>query len=446
LKLPIPKFSLPFLKKRGVPLGDDGSDAADDDGFDADPAADADAELAADDAGADSADPERIPDDDAASDEPGRLARIGRRLKAIAGPALLILLALIVLGGTGGLFGWLLANADSTTAKRNDMRPQLTVDILEEGEEPTPNSTSSAPEHRTNPEEPADGKTEPQQQTANVPEPPPNRADDEQLNPVVPDLYEERDGLRLPIIALDGREIWTTYARPFEQDDPRPRLALLVTNLGMDTRLTDMAIDTLPGAVTLSFSPYARDLSAQITRARSDGHEVMIDLPMEPLDFPRDDPGPQTLLTSLATVENLNRLEWVLGQAQGYVGVATWLGSQFTTVEDALMPVLEGLKERGVLFLDSRDSSRSLAAELASSIQLPRVYNDRFIDAVPARGAIDRTMQDLERQARQQDYAVGLARPLPLTIERLAAWVPVLQDRGISIAPVSALANRQRIR
>ena len=138
---------------------------------------------------------------------------------------------------------------------------------------------------------------------------------------------------------------------------------------------------------------------------------MLVDLPMEPLDFPRDDPGPQTLLTSLATVENLNRLDWVLGQAQGYVGVASWMGSQFTTVEDAMMPVLETLKERGVMFLDARDSSRSLAAELASSIQLPRSFNNRFIDSSPSQEAIDRAMQDLEQTARQQDYAIGIACP-----------------------------------
>jgi hypothetical protein len=167
---------------------------------------------------------------------------------------------------------------------------------------------------------------------------------------------------------------------------------------------------------------------------------------LEPLDFPRDDPGPSTLLTSLSTADNLNRLEWVLGRAPGFVGVATWMGSQFTTVEDAMMPVLEGLKERGLMIVDSRGSSRSIATELASSIQLPRAFNNRFLDAMPAIAAIDRALADLQTVAQDQRVAIGVARPLPVTIDRIQRWAGTLEARGIVLAPVSAIADRQRLR
>lgn len=438
MKLPkIPKLRLPFLKGRKDEAanpegtGDEALDEISDDGTEEGVESQApDIEPAA---------PEPSP-----SPKPGRWARIKRVLGLLG----ISLLALLVIGGTGGLFGWLYMNAEHTTARRDLLRPQLTVDILSEDEMPRPNSSASA-------SVPSDDNTAGGQSQAGNADGTQSAAADEKLdalaggvllNPIDPQLHEERDELILPIVGLDGRKVWTDYARPFDFDDRRPRLAIVIMNLGLDDSVTDMVLEMLPGQVTLSYSPYASDLAEKLERARADGHEVMIDLPMEPLAFPRDDPGPHTLLTSLSTVENLNRLEWVLGQAPGYVGVTTWMGSQFTTVEDAMMPVLESLKERGVLFLDSRDSSRSLASELASSIQVPRAFNNRFIDNPPSRGAIDRSMQDLELSAKQNDFAIGLARPLPITINRLAAWVPALEARGIAVAPVSAIADRQSIR
>ena len=443
MKLPkIPKLRLPFLKGRKgeeANPGGEGDDAREEpvedgahDGIEAD--------------GIEARAPGQNPE---AADAPSR-PKLGRwaRIKRVLGLLGISLLALLVIGGTGGLFGWLYMNADHTTARRDLLRPQLTVDILAADETPRPNSSASA-------SVPSDGHVAGGQtaetgaegtQAPTAVERQDAMSGGVQLNPIDPQLHEERDELILPIVSLDGRKVWTDYARPFDQDDRRPRLAIVFINLGLDDSVTDMVIEMLPGQVTLSYSPYAPDLAAKLDRARAAGHEVMIDLPMEPLAFPRDDPGPHTLLTSLSTVENLNRLEWVLGQAPGYVGVTTWMGSQFTTVEDALMPVLESLKERGVLFLDSRDSSRSLASELASSIQVPRAFNNRFIDTPPSRGAIDRSMQDLELSAKQNDFAIGLARPLPITISRLAAWVPALEARGIAVAPVSAIVDRQSIR
>ena len=122
------------------------------------------------------------------------------------------------------------------------------------------------------------------------------------------------------------------------------------------------------------------------------------------------------------------------------------MGAQFTTVEDALMPVLQGLRERGLLFVDGRASSRSIATELASSIQLPRAFNNSFIDQTPAVRAIDRALASLEATARQQRYAVGIALPLPVTFDRLVRWAGTLEGKGIALAPVSAVADRQRLR
>lgn len=432
----LPSLPLPFLKRRGRGDPDDPLDEAE--------------------AGA------PPPDDlgdgfaDGFDDDPA--PRPKGRWKRIAAGVLTGLLAVAVLGGTGGLVGWLLVNAEHTEALRTIKRPQLTVAILQEGEEPEPNTTAAARRpmaddgadkgdgNAESAEAGKDGGGQSDDAEATAPETAAAPSDGITLAPVDPELLEVRDEAQLPIIGIDGRQPWSTYARPFDVDDNRPRVAILVMNLGLNQRETDAAIQLLPGAVTLSFSPYADGLERWVEIARSNGHEVFMDLPLEPLDFPRDDPGPSTLLTSLSTADNLNRLEWVLGRAPGFVGVATWMGSQFTTVEDAMMPVLEGLKERGLMIVDSRGSSRSIATELASSIQLPRAFNNRFLDAMPAIAAIDRALADLQTVAQDQGVAIGVARPLPVTIDRIQRWAGTLEARGIVLAPVSAIADRQRLR
>lgn len=410
----LPSIRLPFPKKRPAA---------------ADPTDDADPAPAAD----------------------GPAASVGSRLARVLPAAATAALSVLVIGGTGALLGWLLVNAETTEARRMLQRPQLTVPILAEGQAPEPNSSARPG--------PAAAAAEPAAEPADASGPPGSRpaaaapaaadplpADGVRLADVDPALLQIKDKAKLPIIGQDGRQPWSAYGRPFNLDDGRPRVAVVVMGLGLGRQATERAITALPGAVSLSFSPYARDIEQLMARARRAGHETLVDLPMEPLDFPRDDPGPSTLLTSLSLVDNLNRLEWVLGRAPGYVGVTTWMGTQFSTVEDALMPVLEGLKQRGLMLVDSRATSRSIATELASSIQLPRAFNNAFIDATPSQDAIDRALAGLEATARQQRYAVGVARPLPITLDRLARWAATLDGKGIALAPVSAVADRQRLR
>lgn len=378
--------------------------------------------------------------------------RIGRLLVGIATGVL----AVAVIGGTGALVGWLLVNAETTESRQVLRRPQLTVPILAEGEAPTPNSSDGGQPVAAGPHADKDGQgmaatdstaTGPAGEAAGpAPMPEVVSLDGVRLAAVDPTLLETKDEAKLPIIGPDGRQPWSTYARPFNLDDSRPRVAVVMIGVGFGKDITEKAITLLPGAISLSFSPYVRNIETQMARARQAGRETLLDLPMEPLDFPRDDPGPSTLLTSLSLVDNLNRLEWILGRAPGYVGVTTWMGSQFTTVEDALMPVLQGLRQRGLMFVDSRSSSRSIATELASSIQLPRAFNNTFIDQTPSAVTIDRALASLEATARQQRYAVGIARPLPVTIERLSRWAGTLEGKGIALAPISAIADRQRLR
>jgi len=198
----------------------------------------------------------------------------------------------------------------------------------------------------------------------------------------------------------------------------------------------------LPGEVTLSFAAYARGLRQWISGARAAGHEVMLQLPMEPMSYPANDPGPHTLLTSLSSAENIDRMEWILSRFVGYVGVTSFMGSKFTTSPQHLRPIMIELKERGLLFLDSGATLDSVAAQIGLDIGLPIAVSDRFFDRRASRVAIDAQLLELEQVARRSGIAIGIGYPFPVTIERLAAWLPTLDQKGIELAPISAIVGR----
>jgi polysaccharide deacetylase 2 family uncharacterized protein YibQ len=234
---------------------------------------------------------------------------------------------------------------------------------------------------------------------------------------------------------------WKRNARPFPIDDPRPRLSLVITGLGLSAQQTQAAIDRLPPDVTLAFSPYSGELQNWIAKARAAGHEVLIELPMEPLNYPADDPGPQALLAGLSAAENLKRLDWVLARDDRMTGLVANMGSRFQASARLIRPILTRLAEKGYLYIDNRSGPSSVVGEVAASIDLPWTYNTRFIDSEATRVSIDGRLQQLERTAREKGFALGLAQGYPVTIERVAAWAKSLDVKGLALAPASAVAK-----
>lgn len=259
----------------------------------------------------------------------------------------------------------------------------------------------------------------------------------------VPDLalLESSPTGPLPTVGKDGRKPWKVYARPFSAPSGRPRIVIVVSGLGLSSAATEAAIQQLPGVVTLAFAPYAKNLDRWTRLARAAGHEVLLDLPMEPISYPRNDPGPYTLLTSLLPSQNLDRVRTVLSRTTGYVGLMNYMGSRFTASEIALRPVLREIQARGLLFLDTRASSHSLVTRVATEIALPHVVNNRFIDNVASRTAIDARLSEIERLARRNGVAVAVGFPYPVTLELLARWVKKVEGRGFALAPVSAVVS-----
>ncbi|MEX0809515.1 MAG: divergent polysaccharide deacetylase family protein [Dongiaceae bacterium] len=249
----------------------------------------------------------------------------------------------------------------------------------------------------------------------------------------------------LPTMPSGADLPWRRYAGEFSVSDPRPRIAIVFTSLGLSDAAGDAIIAHMPPGVTLAFSPYSRKLTEWIARARSDGHEALIELPMEPLNYPEDDPGPLALLSTLPVQDNITRMDSILARSDGVVGVAVHMGSRFTTSAELMRPILEALGERGYLYVDNGAAPFSVLPTLAEEIALPMAVNNHYIDREASRIAIDGRLQQIERIARSEGAAVAFASPYPITIERLAAWIPTLEAKGFVLAPITAVVGRQRL-
>lgn len=339
----------------------------------------------------------------------------------------------------GGVAGWLALNGAATTEAWEAAIPTATVAVVI----PPPPAPASGPKA---PAPAAGPATPPPLPTDAAPLALPDAAAPNAVLVAapVPGLVEDSRNGPLPKIAEDGRKPWQVYARPFPATDKRPRIAIVMADMGISGVTTGNALAKLPVGVTLAFVPYAERLDNWVERARTKGHEVMLAVPMEPLNYPRDDPGPNALLTMLGPDRNLERLEWSLGKAVGYVGITSTTGSKFTGNQGAVQPVIDALKARGLLFVDARANPRSIAGPLATLAGVPRALADRTIDRDLSRGAIDDQLRELEGLAKANGAAVGMASPYPTTIERLNLWMTSLADRGIALAPVSAVVNIQK--
>jgi polysaccharide deacetylase 2 family uncharacterized protein YibQ len=250
----------------------------------------------------------------------------------------------------------------------------------------------------------------------------------------------------LPIIGPNGRTSAQAYARPFTPQQGKPAIAIIIGGLGFNQNATTQAIEELPAEVTLSFVPYAQNLQGWIDRARQRGHEVMLELPMEPFDPDADDTGPQTLLASAPAQQNISRLEQLLSRGAGYFGVTNYQGARFATSAQASAPVAQALRRRGLSFISSGIGQRTALSIEAQRANLPSTAADRIIDARREADAIDDQLLNLEALALQNQSAIGAGFAYPVTMEQVGRWARDIDARGYQLAPASAVLHARAAR
>jgi uncharacterized protein len=248
----------------------------------------------------------------------------------------------------------------------------------------------------------------------------------------------------IPKIAADGTRPADAFARPVRPiagKPDAPRIAFIVGGMGFSRGITTDAIGKLPAAVTLGFSPNGADVAAIAAKARGGGHELLLQVPMESADNGDRDSNPQTLLTSLAPEQNIDRLYRLMSRLQGYVGIINAMGARFTASEKSLAPILSEIAKRGLDFVDDGSSPTSVADRLAAADNLPFARVDVIVDSSPMPDDIDRAFGRLETAAREHGLAVGFASARPASIDRVAQWAKTAADRGFLLVPISAAAT-----
>lgn len=253
-------------------------------------------------------------------------------------------------------------------------------------------------------------------------------------------LIEDSEAGPLPIRSLDGRRPFDVYARPWS-GARGARVALVIGGLGVSQTGTQQAIGKLPPEVTLAFASQGNSLGRWMQAARQNGHEVVMQVPLEPFDYPNVNPGRNTLTVDASPDENIKNLHWSMSRITNYTAVMNYMGARFTADGDAMAALMSELGKRGIGYLDDGSSARSLAPDMALKYGVPFAAADTAIDGVQDRGEILKKLDQLESTARAKGFAVGTGSAFAVTVDAVASWVNEAKKRGIEIVPISAVAN-----
>lgn len=256
-------------------------------------------------------------------------------------------------------------------------------------------------------------------------------------------LLEDTPAGRLPIVGPDGRRPMDQYARPWSGAHGT-RIAIVVSGLGLSQTGTQRAIQQLPEEITFAFAASGNSLQRWMQDARRAGHEILLQVPFEPFDYPANDPGPDTLLTSKSAARNVESLHRAMGEITNYTGIMNYQGGRFLSDPAALEPVMRDISKRGLLFLDDGTSAQSKTAVVAKGTELPHAFADVQLDRQVDVNAILQKLDELERVAKRNGQAIGVAAAFDESIDAISKWTEEAAMRGIEIVGVAALTNDPR--
>lgn len=256
------------------------------------------------------------------------------------------------------------------------------------------------------------------------------------LAPIKDALTEKLSIGNLPMIAADGTRPWRYYAKPYALKGSNPMIAIIVKGLGQSREVTEAAIK-LPEPFSLSFSPYAKDVTTWAVAARAVGHEILTDLPLEPTNYPAIDPGPYALMLGKSIEDNARNLQWLLGRMQGYIGFTLPVNEAFSTKDDTYRHTLELIASRGLMLMIPLEPVRKETKKILTETRIAYLMGDSVIDEELSEAGVAGHLSTLEKLATKRGFAVGYAHATPFSVAQLNAWAKTLDERGYTLVPIS---------
>lgn len=257
------------------------------------------------------------------------------------------------------------------------------------------------------------------------------------------DLLERTSEGDLPTVSSTGLRPFDFYARPWS-GARGTRIAIVIGGIGLSQTGSQKAIRDLPEDITLAFAATGNSLQRWMQEARRKGHEIVLQVPMEPFDYPANNPGRGTLLVEKDGAGNLANLHRAMAEITNYTGIMNYMGARFLADDKALDPVMRDIGKRGLMFLDDGSTARSLSGDFAKAVGFPHAFADVVIDGQVDRPAILAKLDELERIARRNGQAIGVGAAFDETIAAVAEWRNEAVARGIEFVGVSALANENK--
>lgn len=254
-------------------------------------------------------------------------------------------------------------------------------------------------------------------------------------------VTETTDVGMLPRIASTGKKPAEAYAKTVSMGiihSEAPKIIIILGGMGLNEKLTNQAAKDLPAEVTFAFAPYGNNLQAQVDKARANGHEVLLQLPLEPVGFPATNPGPNTLLADAKDGENITSLYWHMSRFAGYAGVINYMGGRFLSSAPAVKPLLMELRKRGLLFIEDGSLALSATEDVARSLQFQVRRGQLVIDVNADADSITSALNLLEEEANKNGFAIGTGSGLEITVRTVADWAKAAADRGVIFMPASA--------
>jgi polysaccharide deacetylase 2 family uncharacterized protein YibQ len=271
--------------------------------------------------------------------------------------------------------------------------------------------------------------------------PPNRRGQDSRLAHLPnPSIIENTPSGRLPIYGQNGQRAFDIYARPWS-GARGVRIAILVGGLGLSQTGSNYAIENLPEDITLGFAGNGNSLQRWMQTARREGHEIILQVPLEPFDYPNNNPGRGTLVTANDPVSNIKSLHDAMGRITNYAGISNFMGGRFLSAPESFEPIMRDIAKRGIMFFDDGSSAQSLAETFSRTLGIPFAAGDIILDGKQDKGSILQKLDDLERVARRNGQAIGVASAFPESVDAIAQWSNEAKARGIEIVGLSALAT-----